>query len=276
MPSHRRRTPIPLALCAALLGPSTGAAQNRVHVPWPLIDFLVCADSVEGVRLLASPNMSSAQGVSLSISELGFDPGLVRRWTAIVQHDLDSIVRSQLDTLAVIGLPLPDLSQRAAIAVGYDPKSLRGERYFLFWGDSTSRHVWRVPVDANHVRTLLDALDAMAVVSSVQHDTTLARDSIVPLWRAEVRPEVVRRPQIVFPLEADRVGAEGRVWLELVIDSLGRPEMTTAKVLFSDAPTFSREALHGMAKAHFRPARVGGRAVPVRVRVPFCFLRYAR
>lgn len=267
----------PLALIASLLVPSRGAAQDQVHVSWPLIDFLVCGDSTNGVQLLASANMSSKQGESMGINELSFDPALVRQWTARVLHDLDSADRpATTDSFRIIGPLLPDLPQRAAIAVGYDPASLRGERYFLFWGDSTTRHVWRAAIDAQRVRTLLDALDAMAVVSAVHPDSTQAHDTVVPLWRTEVPPEVVRRPRIVFPPEADRVGAEGRVWLEFVIDTLGHPDMATAKVLFSDAPAFSREALHGLTRAFFRPARTGGRAIAVRVRMPFVFLRSHR
>lgn len=264
---------IAVILLVRLVLPLICSGQERVRVTWPLMDFMVSSDSATGVQLFASANMLSVQGPSLEFNYLAFDPSLVRQWTAVVLHDLDSTDRSpKAARLAVIGLPLPDVQQRRAIAVGYDPKSLKGQRYFLFWGDSVSHHVWRATADAKAIRTLLDALDGMAVRSAVRPDSA-STDSIFPLSRVTVRPEVVSHAKLMYPPEADRLGVEGRVWVEFVIDTLGRPDMSTTQVVFSDAPDFSRAALQYVAGVRFRPARVGLQAVKARLFVPFCFRR---
>ncbi len=64
---------------------------------------------------------------------------------------------------------------------------------------------------------------------------------------------------------------EGRVWVQFIIDTLGKPEMGTVEVLFSDADDFTKATLDALAGAKFRPARVGEKAVRVLIRMPFIF-----
>ncbi len=63
-------------------------------------------------------------------------------------------------------------------------------------------------------------------------------------------------------------GVRGDVVLELVVDTAGRPEMGSVKVVSSTDAALDAPARQSAAKMVFTPARVGARAVRQLVRVP--------
>ncbi len=66
-------------------------------------------------------------------------------------------------------------------------------------------------------------------------------------------------------------GVRGEVVLELVVDTTGRPEMGSVKVVSSTNAALDAPARQSAAKMVFTPARVGARAVRQMVRVPVRF-----
>lgn len=250
----------------------SGEGQEIRHVRWPLIDFLVASDSAAGMHLLAAASMLTEQGADSHLNEMGFDPVLVRQWVALVLPHLDSTDRAPKPAhVEVVGLPLPTLDATGAVTVGYDPAEPSGQRFFLFWGDSATHTRWRALATVKNIRDLLDAIDAMAAISRVRSDTAAHRDSWALRPIVQERPMLLTHPNLVYPPEAQRYGIEGRVWLEVVIDTLGVPEMATVRVLFSDDSSFSRAALMNLAGSRFRPGRAGGAAVRLWIRIPFEF-----
>lgn len=74
-----------------------------------------------------------------------------------------------------------------------------------------------------------------------------------------------------YPSSLRQDGVEGRVILEFVVNTQGRVDMGSVKVMESSNALFTasvRAALPGM---RFRPAKIGGRAVKQYVRQPFSF-----
>jgi len=61
------------------------------------------------------------------------------------------------------------------------------------------------------------------------------------------------------------------VWVDFVVDTLGKPDIASVDVLFSDGKDFTAEVLRLLGIASFQPARVGGRAVRTQIRMPFVF-----
>jgi outer membrane biosynthesis protein TonB len=59
--------------------------------------------------------------------------------------------------------------------------------------------------------------------------------------------------------------------MEFVVDTMGRAEPRTIKVIQSANVEFERAARNMLARALFRPGRVHGRAVRVLVRLPVQF-----
>src|SRR5207253_9564586 len=77
-------------------------------------------------------------------------------------------------------------------------------------------------------------------------------------------------PPPAYPELLRAAGIEGRVVLQVVIDTLGRAE-PAARVFASSNPGFDGAALAYVRGARFRPGRAGGRAVRVLTRLPIAF-----
>ena len=61
---------------------------------------------------------------------------------------------------------------------------------------------------------------------------------------------------------------EGRVLIQAVIDTSGRAEPNSVRVIQSPNPAFNPGSRNWILHALFRPARVHGRAVRVLIQVP--------
>jgi TonB family protein len=88
---------------------------------------------------------------------------------------------------------------------------------------------------------------------------------------SEAGPEVLTGPLPVYPELLRQAGVQGRVLLEAVVDTTGRVQAASISVVSATHPGFVAPARQALLATLFRPARVGGRAVSMLVRVPFDF-----
>ena len=87
----------------------------------------------------------------------------------------------------------------------------------------------------------------------------------------EERPELLSGPQPVYPDLLRQAGVQGRVIIQAIIDTTGRAEPPSVKVIQSPNPGFDQPAKQAVLRALFRPARVHGRPVRVLVNIPYDF-----
>jgi len=87
----------------------------------------------------------------------------------------------------------------------------------------------------------------------------------------EERPELLTHPPLQYPDLLRQAGVQGRVLVQAIIDTSGRAEPPSVKVIQSPNPGFDQSAKNMVLKALFRPARVHGRAVRVLVNLPIDF-----
>ena len=87
----------------------------------------------------------------------------------------------------------------------------------------------------------------------------------------EERPDRVSSPPVRYPEILRQAGIEGRVLVEVVIDTLGRAERGSIRILSSTHQLFEAPAREAVANSVYRPGRISGRAVRVRVQVPLNF-----
>lgn len=87
----------------------------------------------------------------------------------------------------------------------------------------------------------------------------------------EERPQLLSGRQPQYPDLLRQAGVEGRVIVQAIIDTSGRAEPRSVKVLQSPNPGFDQPAKNFVLGALFRPARVHGRAVRVLVNLPIDF-----
>ncbi len=87
----------------------------------------------------------------------------------------------------------------------------------------------------------------------------------------EERPERVQGPLPRYPDILRQAGIDGHVVLEAVVDTAGRVEHGSIRVLSSTNQLFEQPAKECLAATVFRPGRIAGRAVRVRIQQPFNF-----
>lgn len=93
----------------------------------------------------------------------------------------------------------------------------------------------------------------------------------------EEKPEPLSGPALQYPELLRQAQIQGRVMVEAIIDTTGRAEPGSIKIVQSPHPGFDQPAKSYMRQALFRPARVHGRPVRVLVRLPIDFkLRQGR
>lgn len=93
----------------------------------------------------------------------------------------------------------------------------------------------------------------------------------MPESLVEDRPELLAAPVPPYPPRLRAAGVAGHVLVEVVVDTTGRPEPGSLRVVQSTNAGFNAAALATIRAALFRPGRVWGRAVRVLVRVPVEF-----
>jgi TonB family protein len=82
------------------------------------------------------------------------------------------------------------------------------------------------------------------------------------------RPQILSAPALDYPPLLRHAGLQGRVIVQAVIDTLGRAEPGSLKVIARPNAGFEQSARDYILHAVFRPARLKGRAVRVLMRIP--------
>jgi TonB family protein len=84
-------------------------------------------------------------------------------------------------------------------------------------------------------------------------------------------PEIIAMPALAYPLALRDRGIEGRVWVSVIIDTLGDPVPGSVAVAESPDSGFDAVALEAVQGARFRPGVFGDRRVRAQVQVPIDF-----
>jgi protein TonB len=88
---------------------------------------------------------------------------------------------------------------------------------------------------------------------------------------ADEAPLLLVHPEPRYPELLRQAGITGRAVVEAVVDTAGRAEPASLRVVSADQAAFGDEARAVVLASRFRPGRLGGRPVRVRVRVPITF-----
>jgi TonB family protein len=84
----------------------------------------------------------------------------------------------------------------------------------------------------------------------------------------EEKPSVLSGPTAPYPELLKQAGIQGRVLVQAIIDTSGRAEPNSIRIIQSPNPVFDPGSRSYVLHALFRPARVHGRAVRVLIQVP--------
>jgi TonB family protein len=95
-----------------------------------------------------------------------------------------------------------------------------------------------------------------------------AADQVYAEAAVDEPAEIVSAPALEYPTALRHAGLQGRVTVQAVIDTLGRAEPASVKIVARPNTAFDESARAYVLQAMFRPARVKGRAVRVLITVP--------
>jgi len=95
-----------------------------------------------------------------------------------------------------------------------------------------------------------------------------ATDQVYAEATVDERAAIVSAPPLEYPPALRQAGLQGRVTVQAVIDTLGRAEPASLKIIARPNTAFDQSARAYVLHAVFRPARVKGRAVRVLITVP--------
>jgi len=242
-------------------------SQDPTRVHWPLLDCVLRRAVPGAVELLAAPSpFGRPSGSMTALDRLSLQSILTMQWVAATRAVMDSLERhGHPSTLGLIGPPLPDLSGHAFVGIGYDPSAERGSRYFFLLNDSTDNRYWRTGGSEGQVRDLLKAFENVAqqagVVVGAVDDTLTTPACYQRESCQETRPRLLSVPPLQYPWVLRREGRQGRVWLEFVVDTLGRVDSSSVNAVLSDGGDFTDAATRSLLRAQFAPASVDGRLV---------------
>src|SRR3989454_2775869 len=96
-------------------------------------------------------------------------------------------------------------------------------------------------------------------------------DQVLSVDVVQEKPELLSHPPPAYPPLLQQAGIEGRVMVQAIIDTTGRVEPNSARVVESANPGFDQPAKNVVLRSLFRPGRVDGRAVRVLVALPIAF-----
>ncbi len=103
------------------------------------------------------------------------------------------------------------------------------------------------------------------VEGSRASDIMVSGDEVYGEALVEERPALLSAPAPVYPAFLKQAGIQGRVILPAVIDTTGRVEPASVRIMKSSHPAFDQPTKDWVLKALFRPARVHGRSVRVAI-----------
>lgn len=87
----------------------------------------------------------------------------------------------------------------------------------------------------------------------------------------EEKPEIISAPPLRYPELLRQAGIEGFVMVEVVVDTTGRAEPASLRVVESSNRAFEVSATEAVGKTIYRPGRMYGQRVRVLVQVPVTF-----
>jgi TonB family protein len=96
-------------------------------------------------------------------------------------------------------------------------------------------------------------------------------DQVLSVDVVQEKPDLLSHPPLVYPPLLQQAGIEGLVLVQAIIDTTGRVEPPSVKVIQSPNPGFDQSAKSIVLKSLYRPARVYGKAVRVLIQVPIDF-----
>jgi len=121
-----------------------------------------------------------------------------------------------------------------------------------------------------------DGVDQGVAQSTVQRETP-ANEGVYDVSSVEERPALRNGSQVQaalvrnYPPLLRDAGVGGTVQIQMVVNEDGTPDPATVEIISTDHEQFADAARRVVERMRFRPAKVNGQAVKVRIQIPITF-----
>ena len=119
--------------------------------------------------------------------------------------------------------------------------------------------------------TIAAAPDTVTIDLGGGNIQRVSRNQVILETVVQQRPELVSSPPLLYPPAMRQARIEGRVVIRAIIDTTGRIEPASVKIVQTPNPGFDQAVHFYVLHVIFRPGRVHGRAVRVLVNIPIDF-----
>jgi len=213
-------------------------------------DYLLAAQTIQD--FFQRPALLRLPFWARTVKSRGENPSITGLY-GYVRFRLDQIGRLA-DTVIDVDMSSPDVGESIAAAVR------RADSANAFTPPSRA-----VLHDHGTIR-----LRFAAVPDTGRHSIPLMR-LVIPTIVIDSVPALISFPRLSYPVGLRRAGLGDRVTLQFVVLSDGRIDPGSLDLLQAGYREFAIQAINGVRKARFRPARIGACAVPTVVAMPVDF-----
>lgn len=117
-----------------------------------------------------------------------------------------------------------------------------------------------------------DTIEANPKIAAAEKRTEFHGEEVSdkphPIHSVKIMPKLIKDAQAEYPFEARKLGIEGKVVLEIVIDENGA--VASVRVIKGLHPILDASAISAAKKLKFSPAIVDGQ--PVKVKIPYTYI----
>jgi len=245
-----------------------GPAEFR----WATVDARVFPDTANGVEVVffTRPQLApTGTTVPFVYLDQTFEPADVARWVA----SAESLLAVPASAPARRPLTLVGRDSSLLVVAWGESMSQPSRAYLAIYPrpDSTDSKPLDVGIDTADLRSFLDTLGAKARLSHVAPNLPARDARVLSANAVGEKPEILSGPPATYPEQLRLRGIQGWVLLQAVVDTQGRVEPASLRVISYTDPGFMPVARAQLLQTRFRPARLDGQPVRVLVRVPINF-----
>lgn len=261
---------------------TTAQSQRGTLFAWGTVNVFVVPDSALGLRCLSVVVPANGRaGVANKSFADDFNPDSALRWGA----QIDSLLTGPVPDTGPVILSAMLKGRRGGVLAFAVRRSARHREPELdlveFAGGG--QQPFRIQLTRNTATAFAKGVREQAPQAGWDPDLPPSALGmiVVPesLARANVpvsitSPQMTSGPALSYPSSQGTAGETGAVWASFVVDTSGRPDPATVRVIYSSHPDFTASVRVWLRGAHFHPAQMNGRPMRATMDMPFTFFIY--
>lgn len=256
-----------IGVLAGLLVTTSGLRGQMMkpaaQLNWQTVHVVILSDSTTGVKVFLITDASKS--VPYLFYQQSFVPAETVTW---IQSAEGLLARPDSSPARQVILVARDSS----LLILARNKAEHGQLVLAYYAppDAAETKPLAINVSPPAAQAFLDSLRAGALAAGYDPSVPLPDTAVLNAEAIQQKPRFAGGPPPEYPLEQGRP-REGTVIVQAVVDTLGKVERGSIKVISSPDPAFSASVMSMIRQTRFIPARVNGRPRRVMIQIPVVF-----